>query len=108
MSPGDFKGSLEELKNKLLVNFDPLKCFVGDLGASIFSKEFSNMFKVWYDSLEGDGIGITWDRFSSRKRVREEVVEEGEDPVDVLKSVGQFGEGFVRSIYSLKSPRLMN
>ncbi|KAK9990400.1 hypothetical protein SO802_025385 [Lithocarpus litseifolius] len=32
MSPGDFKGSLEELKNKLLVNFDPLRCFVGDLG----------------------------------------------------------------------------
>lgn len=35
MSPGDFKGSLEELKNKLLVNFDPLRFFVGDLEASI-------------------------------------------------------------------------
>ncbi|KAM3729279.1 hypothetical protein ACB098_M003800 [Castanea mollissima] len=99
MSPGDFKGSLEELKNKLLVNFDPLRFFVGDL-----EKEFSNMFKVWYDSLGGDAIGITWDRFSSKKRGR----EEGEDPVDVLKSVGQFGKGFVRSVYSLKSPRLMN
>lgn len=99
MSPGEFKGSLEELKNKLLVNFDPLRFFVGDL-----EKEFSNMFKVWYDSLGGDAIGITWDRFSSKKRGR----EEGEDPVDVLKSVGQFGKGFVRSVYSLKSPRLMN
>ncbi|KAK4593427.1 hypothetical protein RGQ29_017509 [Quercus rubra] len=99
MSPVDFKGSLEELKNKLLVNFDPLRFFVGDL-----EKEFSNMFKVWYDSLGGDAIGITWDRFSSKKRGR----EEGEDPVDVLKSVGQFGKGFVRSVYSLKSPRLMN
>ncbi|XP_050281342.1 uncharacterized protein LOC126722227 isoform X3 [Quercus robur] len=99
MSPGDFKGSLEELKNKLLVNFDPLRFFVGDL-----EREFSNMFKVWYDSLGGDAIGITWDRFSSKKRGR----EEGEDPVDVLKSVGQFGKGFVRSVYSLKSPRLMN
>ncbi|KAK7859384.1 nucleolar protein 6 [Quercus suber] len=99
MSPGDFKGSSEELKNKLLVNFDPLRFFVGDL-----EKEFSNMFKVWYDSLGGDAIGITWDRFSSKKRGR----EEGEDPVDVLKSVGQFGKGFVRSVYSLKSPRLMN
>ena len=37
MSPGDFKGSLEVLKNKLLVNFDPLRCFVGDLEASIFT-----------------------------------------------------------------------
>ena len=37
MSPGDFKGSLEELKNKLLVNFDPLRFFVGDLEASIFT-----------------------------------------------------------------------
>nr|POF25475.1 nucleolar protein 6 [Quercus suber] len=61
MSPGDFKGSSEELKNKLLVNFDPLRFFVGDL-----EKEFSNMFKVWYDSLGGDAIGITWDRFSSK------------------------------------------
>ncbi|KAL0008129.1 hypothetical protein SO802_009631 [Lithocarpus litseifolius] len=99
MSPGDFKGSLEELKNKLLVNFDPLRFFFGDL-----EKEFSNMFKVWYDSLGGDAIGITWDRFSSKKRGG----EEGEDPVDILKSVGQFGKGFVRSVYSLKSPRLMN
>ncbi|KAL0008143.1 hypothetical protein SO802_009645 [Lithocarpus litseifolius] len=103
MSPGDFKGSLEELKNKLLVNFDPLRFFVGDLEASIFI-EFSNIFKVWYDSLEGDAICITWDRFSSKKRGR----EEGEDPVVVLKSVGQYGKGFVRSVYSLKSPRLMN
>ena len=36
VSPRDFEGSLEGLKNKLLVNFDPLRCFVGDLKASIF------------------------------------------------------------------------
>ncbi|GMY11522.1 nucleolar protein 6-like [Fagus crenata] len=103
MGPGDFKGSSKELKNKLLVNFDPLRCFVGDL-----EKEFSNMFKVWYDSLGGDAIGVTWERFSSKKRDREEASEEGEDPVDVLKAVGEVGKGFVRSVYSLKSPRLMN
>lgn len=103
MGPGDFKGSSKELKNKLLVNFDPLRCFVGDL-----EKEFSNMFKVWYDSLGGDAIGVTWERFSSKKRDREEAGEEGEDPVDVLKAVGEVGKGFVRSVYSLKSPRLMN
>lgn len=33
--PGDFKGSSEDLRNKVLVNFDPLRCFVGDLEASI-------------------------------------------------------------------------
>lgn len=103
MGPGDFKGSSKELKNKLLVNFDPLRCFVGDL-----EKEFSNMFKVWYDSLGGDAIGVTWERFSSKKRDREEAGEEGEDPIDVLKAVGEVGKGFVRSVYSLKSPRLMN
>jgi hypothetical protein len=34
--------------------------------------------------------------------------EEGKDPVDVLKAVGEIGKGFVRSVYSLKSPRIMN
>lgn len=34
---GDLKGSSEELRNKLLVDFDPLKCFVGNL-------EVSNVF----------------------------------------------------------------
>ena len=37
MGPGDFKGSSKELKNKLLVNFDPLRCFLGDLEASFFT-----------------------------------------------------------------------
>ena len=31
----DMKGSLEEVKNKMMVDFDPLRCFVGDLEASI-------------------------------------------------------------------------
>lgn len=37
--PGDMKGSLEELKHKLMVNFDPLRCFVGDVEASIILKK---------------------------------------------------------------------
>lgn len=32
--PGDMKGNSEALRNKLLVNFDPLRCYVGDLEAS--------------------------------------------------------------------------
>lgn len=34
--PSDMKGSsLEQLKTKLMVNFDPLRCFVGDVEVSI-------------------------------------------------------------------------
>ncbi|XP_040999624.1 nucleolar protein 6 [Juglans microcarpa x Juglans regia] len=104
MLPRDLKGSSDEVKTKLLVDFDPLRCFVGDL-----ENEFSSTFKVWYDSLGGDAVGITWERFSSKKRGREEAGEEGkEDPVDVLKAVGEVGKGFVRSVYFLKAPRLTN
>ncbi|KAG5560683.1 hypothetical protein RHGRI_003871 [Rhododendron griersonianum] len=98
--PGDMKGSLEELKHKLMVNFDPLRCFVGDV-----EKEFPNKFKVWYDSLGGDAIGLTWEQSGSKKRGREEIAEE-EDLFNVLKSVGEVGKGFVRSIYLPKAPKL--
>ncbi|XP_057967920.1 uncharacterized protein LOC131157627 isoform X2 [Malania oleifera] len=95
----------EELKYKLMVNFDPLRCFVGDL-----EKEFLNVFKVWYDSLGGDAIGLTWERSQSKKRGREEVGMGGdiEDPVGVLRTVGDVGRGFVRSVYFLKAPRVGN
>lgn len=33
--PGDLNGNSEDLRNKLLVNFDPMRCFVGDVEASI-------------------------------------------------------------------------
>jgi len=32
--PKDLKGRAEELKNKLLVDFDPSKCFIRDLKVS--------------------------------------------------------------------------
>lgn len=98
--PGDFKGSSEDLRNKVLVNFDPLRCFVGDL-----EKEYSNTFKLWYDSLGGDAVGITWGGCSSKKRGREEADEEVKDPINLLKDVGKVGTGFVRGIYLLKAPR---
>lgn len=96
--PGDMKGSLEDLKQKLMVNFDPLRCFVYDM-----EREFPNKFKVWYDSLGGDAIGLTWERSGSKKRGREEMGEEEDDLVNVLKSVGEVGKGFVRSIYLPKA-----
>ncbi|CAL2273862.1 unnamed protein product [Prunus armeniaca] len=99
---GDLNGNSEDLRNKLLVNFDPMRCFVGDI-----EKEYSNTFKLWYDSLGGDAVGITWGRYSSKKRGREEEAEEVKDPTDVLKDVGKVGKGFVRGIYLLKAPRLM-
>ncbi|KAG4973352.1 hypothetical protein AAZX31_11G066800 [Glycine max] len=98
--PKDLKGRPEELKNKLLVDFDPSKCFIRDL-----KQEFSTTFQVWHDYLGGDVIGLTWgESYPSKKRKREDVV----DPCKVLKAVGEVGKGFVRSIYFLKPPKLMN
>ncbi|KAG8478251.1 hypothetical protein CXB51_028141 [Gossypium anomalum] len=97
--PSDMKGSsLEQLKTKLMVNFDPLRCFVGDV-----EKGFSNRLKLWYDSLGGDAIGLTWER--SKKREREEEETSGKYPVDLLRNIGELGKGFVRDVYLLKAPR---
>lgn len=38
--PGDLKGSSEELKDKLMVDFDPQRCFVGELEASLMKYIF--------------------------------------------------------------------
>ncbi|KAF6136292.1 hypothetical protein GIB67_042777 [Kingdonia uniflora] len=97
---GDKCRGSEEMKNKLMVGFDPLRCFLEDL-----KREFPNKFKLWYDSLGGDTIGLTWVKPSSKKRAREEESEDIQNPIDVLRSAGELGKGFMRSIYLLKSPR---
>lgn len=97
--PGDLKGNSKGLRNKLLVDFDPLKCFVGDL------EEFSNTFKIWYDALGGDAVGLTWGTNSSKKRGREEASKEVKNPTKLLQAVSEAGKGFVRSVYLLKAPR---
>ncbi|KAJ4714403.1 nucleolar protein 6 [Melia azedarach] len=101
--PGNVKGSSEELKTKLMVDFDPLSCFVREL-----EKEYSMKLKLWYDSLGGDAVGLTWGRVCSKKRGREEASEDETDAIDVLRGVGELGKGFVRDIYLLKAPRLVN
>ncbi|QCD91028.1 U3 small nucleolar RNA-associated protein 22 [Vigna unguiculata] len=102
--PKDLKGRAEELKNKLLVDFDPSKCFIRDL-----KNEFSASFQIWHDYLGGDIIGLTWgESYSSKKRKHEEVVDEEYNPLKVLKTVGEIGKGFVRSVYFLKPPKLRN
>ncbi|PON74894.1 Nrap protein [Parasponia andersonii] len=98
--PGDLKGSSEEVRNKLLVDFDPLRCLLGDL-----KEEFSGTFKLWYDSLGGDAVGVTWGTHNSKKREREDTGEKEKNPSKVLKGVGEAGQGFVRSIHLLKAPR---
>jgi U3 small nucleolar RNA-associated protein 22 len=98
----ELKGSsLGELQNKLLVNFNPLRCFVDDL-----EEEMSSSLKLWYDSLGGDAVGITWN--NSKKRGRQEDNEDKKDSADVLRAVGELGKGLVRDIYLLKSPKLGN
>ncbi|XP_038874530.1 nucleolar protein 6 [Benincasa hispida] len=102
LSPRNLKACSDNIKDKLLVNFDPLSCYIADL-----QKEFSNTFNLWYDSLGGDAIGVTWGRHSSKKRGRgDEAVKEEKEPAEVLKSAGETGKGLMRSIYLLKAPRL--
>ncbi|KAG9448910.1 hypothetical protein H6P81_008875 [Aristolochia fimbriata] len=101
ISLGNANCTFEEARKKLLVNFDPLNCFVEDL-----KKEFSGTLKVWYDSLGGDAIGLTWEKSPSKKRNREDGSENGRDPISMVKEVGEVGKGFVKSIHILKAPRL--
>lgn len=99
--PADIKGNPEEMKSKLMVNFDPLRCFIGDI-----QEGFPDAFKLWYDSLGGDAIGLTWERSGSKKRGRDETDVDAEDPVSMLRTLGDLGSGFVKSVYFLKAPRI--
>lgn len=100
ISSGDMKANIEELRRKLMVDFDPSRCLIEDL-----ERRFPDTFKVWYDSLGGDAIGVTWKQEGLKKRGRDTGKEE-QDLLDELKAVGHVGKGFVRRIYSLKAPRL--
>ncbi|KAL6520048.1 hypothetical protein OROHE_017191 [Orobanche hederae] len=102
--PGDLKGSPEELKNKLMVNFDPLRYFVSDI-----ERDFPDTFKVWYDSFGGDAIGLTCGNKCSKKRARDDDdIGKDNDLTDALKAVGELGKGFVKSVHFLKAPQLSN
>ncbi|CAL1360812.1 unnamed protein product [Linum trigynum] len=100
-SSEDLRGrNLQKLKDKLMVDFDPLRLYVTDL-----KREFSTV-KLWYDALGGDAIGLTWDRSGSKKRQRDEQEDEEKDPVSILKGVGEAGKGFVKSVHLVKVPKL--
>lgn len=58
--PGDLKRSPEELKKKLMVDFEPTKCFMSGL-----QEEFGTL-KPWYDHIGGDAIGLTWTKHNSK------------------------------------------
>ncbi|XP_021848982.2 uncharacterized protein [Spinacia oleracea] len=98
--PKDVKGGLDVIKTKIMVDFDPLQCYLMDIQGG-----FPNSFNLWYDSLGGDAIGITWNKSASKKRDRD---EDSKDATDILKAVGEAGNGFVRSVHLLKAPRLCN
>lgn len=65
---------------------------------------FPDKFKLWYDSLGGDAIGLTWEKESSKKRRREDDGDVKKSVRDTLKDVGEVGKGFVKSVYLLKEP----
>ncbi|KAJ1692881.1 hypothetical protein LUZ63_009579 [Rhynchospora breviuscula] len=92
--------SLMEVRDKILVNFDPTQYFLHDL-----QSQFHDMFKLWYDKIGGDAIGLTWKKNYSKKRGRDEEEEIKMDPIDILKEVGQIGKGFVKSVHLLKAPK---
>lgn len=93
--------SLEEARNKLMVGFDPTRCFLEDL-----KREFPTTFKIWYDSLGGDVLGLTCDKKDSRKRGRDGADESSIELTDALKKVGEVGKGLVKSVHLVKLPKL--
>ncbi|KAL7614301.1 hypothetical protein Lser_V15G04919 [Lactuca serriola] len=64
---------------------------------------FPDKFKLWYDSLGGDAIGLTWEKENSKRR-REDDGDVKKSVRDTLKDVGEVGKGFVKSVYLLKEP----
>ncbi|KAG6473342.1 hypothetical protein ZIOFF_067257 [Zingiber officinale] len=95
--------SLEEARNKLMVGFDPTRCFLQDL-----KREFPTTFKIWYDSLGGDVLGLTCDKKDSRKRGRDGADESSIELTDALKKVGEVGKGLVKSVHLVKVPKLQH
>jgi len=91
--------SLHDARDKLLVNFDPTTYFLRDLKGA-----FPKTFKLWYGSIGGDAVGLTWD--NPKKRGREEADETMPEPTSILKEVGDVGKGLVRGVYLLKAPKL--
>ncbi|KAI3768011.1 hypothetical protein L2E82_18441 [Cichorium intybus] len=87
-------------QDQLYINFDPLMCYIKHLESA-----FPDKFKLWYDSLGGDAIGLTWEKENSKKRRREYDGDVRKDVLDTLKDVGKVGKGFVKSVYLLKAPK---
>ncbi|TVU50990.1 hypothetical protein EJB05_02390 [Eragrostis curvula] len=65
---------------------------------------FPNTFKLWYGSVGGDAVGLTWE--NPKKRGREDADETMLEPTSILKEVGDVGKGLVRGVYLLKAPKL--
>lgn len=97
-SPRDFKVNSGELKSKLMVNFDPVRCFIADI-----EKGFPDVVKVWYDAVGGDALGLTLGKASSQKRKHDDSAEESTDLLNTLKTIGEVGKGLVRSIHVVKA-----
>ncbi|XP_066359298.1 uncharacterized protein [Miscanthus floridulus] len=98
LNKGAVKG-LHDARDKLLVNFDPTTYFLRDLKC-----EFSKTFKLWYGSIGGDAVGLTWE--NPKKRGREEADETAPEPTSILKEVGDVGKGLVRGVYLVKALKL--
>ncbi|MCD7454518.1 hypothetical protein HAX54_025139 [Datura stramonium] len=103
VSPGDFKVNSGELKSKLMVNFDPVRCFIADV-----ERGFPDEVKVWYDAVGGDALGLTLGKASSKKRKHDDSTEESKGLLNMLKTIGEVGKGLVRSIHVVKARKRDN
>nr|XP_016452559.1 PREDICTED: nucleolar protein 6 [Nicotiana tabacum]XP_016452560.1 PREDICTED: nucleolar protein 6 [Nicotiana tabacum]XP_016452561.1 PREDICTED: nucleolar protein 6 [Nicotiana tabacum] len=101
--PGDFKVNYGELKSKLMVNFDPIRCFITDI-----QRGFPDVVKVWHDALGGDALGLTLGKASSKKRKHDDSTEESKDLLNTLRTIGEVGKGLVRSIHVVKALKRNN
>ncbi|CAN4080066.1 unnamed protein product [Withania somnifera] len=102
-SPGDFKVKSGELRSKLMVNFDPIRCFIADI-----ERGFPDVVKVWYDSVGGDALGLTLGKASSKKRKHDDSTEDSNNLLNTLKTIGEVGKGLVRSIHIVKARKRDN
>ncbi|CDP16826.1 unnamed protein product [Coffea canephora] len=84
-----------------MIGFNPVRCFIDEI-----ERDFPGIFKVWYDSLGGDAIGLTWDKANPKKRGRDFMDEDNQGLIDVSKTIGDARKGFVRSVHFLKFPKL--
>ncbi|KAH0855124.1 hypothetical protein HID58_020474 [Brassica napus] len=92
--PGYLERSHEQLKEELMLDSDPTKCFLSVLEASFLIQNRNiKTYRGSYRALLS--AETVWDVVEAVKRKRD---EDETDPKEILKAVGEMGKGLVRDI----------